>query len=380
MNRFRNTRKDARSDRGAVMIWFAASVVASLGMGALVIDVGALWSERRQLQNGADAAALAVGIECATGPCSAPQQVAQEYADLNVNDGTANIDSICGFPSPLAVCPPPPGAENAIGFVDVVTGTRSEGGSDEIRYLFAPVLEGNKSGKHVTARAVAAWGTPKGAPIMPFVFSKCVVEPFRGADGTMNFTNQITMLKFHNAEAELDTSNPEQVCNAEQSANDLKWPAGFGFTGSPSTGCESETVNLDPYPGFGPQTGTIEGENNGNSIGNQCTTELIRRYNLGLPVLVPVMTWRAGNGGTTIWVIDGFVAVDICAFDLSGNDQLELDGCQGSGVAGNTSCVSPRVQGQAPRRICGVFRPYSITEGDLGNSTDYGTRVIKLIG
>lgn len=362
------------------MIWFAASVVVSLGMGALVIDVGALWTERRQLQNGADAAALAVGIECAAGPCAAPQQIAQEYADLNVDDRSANIDSICGMPSPLISCPPPAGAENAIGFVEVITGTRNGGGSDEVKYLLAPVLDGSNTGKHVTARAVVAWGTPMGAPIMPFVFSKCVVEPFRQADGTMNFPNTISMLKFHNAESELDPTDPEQVCNANQANLDLKWPAGFGFTGSPSTGCESETVTLNPDDGSGTQTGIIEGENNGNSIGQECTAELIRRYNLGLPVLIPVMTWREGNGGTTTWLIDGFVAVSICAFDLSGNDRLELDGCQGSGVAGNTSCVLPRVNGQAPRRICGVFQPYTLTDGGLGNSTDYGTRVIKLIG
>lgn len=361
------------------MLWFAASVVVSLGMGALVIDMGALWSERRQLQNGADAAALAVGIECAYGPCVAPETIAQEYADLNVNDGSANIDSICGLPSPLMACPPPPGAENALGFVEVITGT-AEDGSDQIKYLLAPILEGTDSGKHVTARAVAAWGTPMGAPIMPFVFSKCVVEPFRGTDGTMNFPNSISMLKFHNAEAELDPTSPESVCNATQENLELKWPAGFGFTGSPSTGCESETVTLNPDDGSGTQTGSIEGENNGNSIGQECTAELIRRYNLDLPVLVPVMTWRTGNGGTTIWEIDGFVAVSICAFDLSGSDRLELNGCGSSGAAGNTSCSSPKVNGKAPRRICGVFQPYTLTDGDLGNSNDYGTRVIKLIG
>lgn len=379
MTLMKKIRRDARTDRGAVMIWFAASVVVSLGMGALVIDMGALWSERRQLQNGADAAALAVGIECAAGPCSAPQQVAQEYADLNVHDGSANIDSICGMPSPLVSCPPPAGAENAIGFVEVITGTRSGGGSDEVKYLLAPVLDGTNTGKHVTARAVAAWGTPMGAPILPIVFSKCETQRFRNADGTMSFPNQVIMLTFHDTTSDLDINDPSQVCNSNLPP-DQRWPAGYGFTGSASTGCESETVNLNPYPGYGTQTGTIDGENNGNSIAQACTDELIRRYTLGLPVLVPVMIGRTGNGGTTVWEVDGFISVTVCAFDLVSNAGLELDGCRGQGGIGNTTCTAQRVRGQMPRRICGVFEPYTLTDGDLGNSTDYGTRVIKLIG
>ena len=36
-----------------------------VGMAALVVDVGAVVEEKRQLQNGADAAALAVAQSCA---------------------------------------------------------------------------------------------------------------------------------------------------------------------------------------------------------------------------------------------------------------------------------------------------------------------------
>ena len=44
-------------------------LVALIGVGALVIDVGRLYVERRDLQNGADAAALAVAQDCAAGDC-----------------------------------------------------------------------------------------------------------------------------------------------------------------------------------------------------------------------------------------------------------------------------------------------------------------------
>ena len=62
-----------RSERGAVLPMVAVLTVAMVGMAALVIDVGALLDERRQLQNGADAAALGVAqliaSSCPDGPC-----------------------------------------------------------------------------------------------------------------------------------------------------------------------------------------------------------------------------------------------------------------------------------------------------------------------
>ncbi len=49
-----------RDERGAMVIFLAAFSVVMIGMAALVIDVGSLLDEKRQLQNGADAGALAV--------------------------------------------------------------------------------------------------------------------------------------------------------------------------------------------------------------------------------------------------------------------------------------------------------------------------------
>jgi len=52
-----------------------------LGMGALVIDVGQIYQERAELQNGADAAALAVAESCALGACT-PGVAGQRSGDL----------------------------------------------------------------------------------------------------------------------------------------------------------------------------------------------------------------------------------------------------------------------------------------------------------
>lgn len=366
----------AERDRGAVMLWFAASVVVSLGMGALVIDMGALWTERRQLQNGADAAALAVGIECAGGPCvSDPRGVAQQYATANVNDRSASVDSLCvkAVDRAPSCSVPPEVPVAAFGFAEVIAGTsnNSSGVPGDLKFLFAPIFGPSNSGKHVTARSVVAWGPPGKAPIMPFVFSKCSVEPFRQPDGTMRFSTSVSVLTFHDASAELEPAG-SGACT---------WPAGFGFTGSPSSGCESETVILDPVvPGSTRQTGRIQGENNGNSLGQQCAEEIIRRYYNDIPIIVPVMYGRQGQGSQTIWLVDGFVKVTVCGFDLTGNDDLDFDQCAGGGSSCNAPPKNGNEEGQMPKRICGIFEPFVLTDGTIGGSSDYGTRIIQLVG
>lgn len=51
--------KDVEKQKGAVLIWVAAGMIAFLGFAALAIDVGFLMASRNELQNAADAGALA---------------------------------------------------------------------------------------------------------------------------------------------------------------------------------------------------------------------------------------------------------------------------------------------------------------------------------
>src|SRR4051794_19216016 len=87
-----------RDERGAVAIIVALLMVGLLGFTALAVDVGAMWSEKKQLQNGADGGALAIAQACAKGACGTPSATAQTYAVANRNGGTAtgSIDSLTG--------------------------------------------------------------------------------------------------------------------------------------------------------------------------------------------------------------------------------------------------------------------------------------------
>ena len=78
--RTRNT--DIRDERGQVIVLVSAALFALLLVVGMVIDVGIILEEKRQLQNAADAAALAAASAAVENPALA-QSAAEEYLLLN---------------------------------------------------------------------------------------------------------------------------------------------------------------------------------------------------------------------------------------------------------------------------------------------------------
>ena len=72
---------------GAVAIMVALLAVVIFGIAAYVIDISALYQERRELQNGADAAALAIARDCAMGDCGDDYATADEVLWLLFDEG-----------------------------------------------------------------------------------------------------------------------------------------------------------------------------------------------------------------------------------------------------------------------------------------------------
>jgi Flp pilus assembly protein TadG len=100
----RVTRLLRRDERGAVGVLIAILLTFGVltGMGALVVDVGQIYQNRAELQNGADAGAVAVAKTCALGTCNT--SVAQPIAAQNAKSRTEGIDLICGSGT-LGGCP-----------------------------------------------------------------------------------------------------------------------------------------------------------------------------------------------------------------------------------------------------------------------------------
>ncbi len=171
-----------RDDDGAVAILVAFLAVALFGFAVLVVDVGALYSERRQLQNGADAAALALAQSCAATSCgteTVQRTTTQPYANGNARDDAANLREICGSGDlDLAKCEDVTSAPGT-GFVKVRTQTGSASNAERLPPLLAGVLNPDYPGTTVGAAAVANWGSPGSVKSsLPFTFGDCEWEHY----------------------------------------------------------------------------------------------------------------------------------------------------------------------------------------------------------
>src|SRR4051812_38667513 len=135
-----------RDQRGATAVIVALVLVVLIGCGAIVVDVGALYQERRTLQNSSDAGALALAKDCSsTSGCPADFMTeAQTYVDSNADDGKSDF-TVCGSPQAgLTACDPsvvPAVAATGAQFVRVETTTRSgDGSSNQVSFGLARAL------------------------------------------------------------------------------------------------------------------------------------------------------------------------------------------------------------------------------------------------
>src|SRR6266704_615800 len=255
-----------RDDRGAVGVLVAILMGGGvlLGMGAVVVDVGQLYSERAQLQNGADAGALAVAKTCARGSCSAA--VAPQYANKNSADGTSNVDLVCGTGT-LGACPastgkiydcpaPPPIAASGVAmtFSACEWDQATNNGT-----LFAP---------------------PPPYPPNPL--------PSPSFD---------RVLKLH-------TTSTNGGCPTEPAGAD--GPGLFGWTDDPNGNCTTPIINGT----FGGSTGT--------SISQPCQQIISADQQNKTLIFMPVYVSVTSPGNTAVYTLKGFAAFVITGYHLPG--------------------------------------------------------------
>jgi Putative Flp pilus-assembly TadE/G-like len=81
-----------RNEDGAVAVMVAVSLVVLIGMLVLTVDLGRVWTVRRKLSTGSDAAALAAAQECAMGNGSASARAAGVSVGQANEDGTYTLN------------------------------------------------------------------------------------------------------------------------------------------------------------------------------------------------------------------------------------------------------------------------------------------------
>lgn len=341
-------------------MWVAVMMVVLVGVGALVIDIGALYVERRQLQNGADAAALAVAQDCVQANCGAGGgvAVAKSYADLNANDGVSAIEPTtpCGSGPGLSACvgAAPSGAAGASGWVRVDTSTETPSGGSEVSFLLAPAISA-LTGKKVRASATAAWGPLQTGTTLPFTFSECEFNNLPQADG---FPIGETIVY---SKAGGQNSTPLPGCTSRTPSGGTV-EGGFGWLDLSGGAC-SVTLNVGA---------TISGPvNTGNDNllkTSPCNETLVQNKE----VLLPLFGSVAGTGSKATYTIAGFVGFIVTGYRLSGSTWPSNFSCPqvpgGTGGTGNLRCFR------------GSFTRFYSSQGEFGNSVDFGARVIKMVG
>lgn len=149
----------AQRERGATAVLTGLLMVGLVGFTGLAVDGGATYAKHQELQNGADAAALAAAQECAADEddCTEAnlQTEAAPYGEANVRTEKETVST--AFVIDLS----------AQTVTATVTGTKF--------HWFLPVVGVSES--EISPDATATWGSPYSGPSMiPLAVSQCTFE------------------------------------------------------------------------------------------------------------------------------------------------------------------------------------------------------------
>jgi Putative Flp pilus-assembly TadE/G-like len=340
-----NRRDTTKLDQGTVLVLVAVLLVALIGVTALVVDIGALAVEKREVQNGADAAALAVAQDCAGGNCGAASTTAVTYLTLNAEeDANSSLDLICGVGPGLTACSggAPSGVANATGWV------RVDGGAP-VDYVLAPVM-GPLAGR-AEADAIAAWGPLGAAATAPLAFSICEFIELGGSIATHTFPSGQNYIYFHGVGG---TNEPGVgSCTPSPSGQDL--PGGFGWVATTQGTCTTPTLTAGQWVHAG----------TGNSVPSGCNLSAWRNQE----VLITIFDDERGTGANGEYHIAGFVGFRVLGYRFPGNANRWPNGFQCPEGSGNSaSCIR------------GEFTRVTNSTGEFGGGSDFGASVVKLVG
>ncbi|MFK4299661.1 hypothetical protein ABH924_004846 [Arthrobacter sp. GAS37] len=238
------------------------------------------------MQNGADAAALAIAQDCAkrgTALCvSAASGTALQLAKANSNSGMADAPAP-SFPSPGTV---------------VVTSAARDANGSGVTLLFARIFGIPRA--DVPASSTAKWGSPSGlTTALPVTFSECQFD----------LSGTVQLLSLHGSTTCVSDSPSGQIV-----------PGGFGWlTPDTSAVCGSTVTIANP----------AVSSKNGDSMPNQQLCKPAFTSLEGQTVLLPVFDSIDASGN---FHIKGFAAFQILGFNFPSQswNNTGTPSCRGS--------------------------------------------------
>lgn len=356
-------------ERGAVAILVALLMVVLFGFAAIGVDVANMASDKQQLQNGADAGALAIAESCAQGDCGDYDASALLLARSNKNDGLITDVDVLFTTKTVEV---------------VATGTT--------KHWFAPVL-GSLTGETldsspVVADATATWAKKlTGTAGLPLAIDTNYLACIVGGSGAVfsDGTSQSIFVekdgfyelrvpssekvKLYLADWAQENNGNENNGKDDEVAGcslvDGAWtPGGFGWLFPDPDTCEKETViggTATVKPGLPPPNGCKQG---------------ILRDLIGQPIVLPVFlgsdAYGSGAGGE--YRIAGYVAFMLDGYYIPATSEELVDPF----TKGKDMCAVP---GSNASEACliGHFTTVAALEGTGSTvGADSGTYIIEL--
>lgn len=292
-------------ERGAVATTVALSMVVMMGFAALAIDLGSAYSDRQQLQNGADAGALAIAQSCLAGDCAV---TAGKTATLLKADKYVKANKLDGQATGAAV-------------VDWTAGTVTVNATSIHTNWFAGIIGFPTT--PLSALASAQWGNPSGGGTLPIAFS---LDCFKNATGGWDGNGVPT-----NGSAVNLLIGPDKKCTFP-AHNEVS--GGFGWLSG--TNCVSTVL----------AGGWVLSDPGNDGWPNSCNGFDWTTIQ-GKTVVVPIFLETRGSGSNAEYKITGLAAFTITGYCFGPQEQYgNLDKCPST------------------KQIRGQFTLYQVLKGD----------------
>jgi Flp pilus assembly protein TadG len=318
-------------DEGGVAIIVAITLVVLFGMGALVLDVGNLYWERRQLQVGAEAGALAAAQDFASGEGAAAAEASARTFTSENNTRDAYVEDIY---QPTA---------NSV-TVETITGSSDSAGV--LDAFLAGVI--GTDDYFARASATAAWGGFGGGATVPLTFSKCEWDHLTGGNVANLPTGERTVY-FHSSQ----TAKSINTCGGPANQDH---PGGFGWLNTNGPGC-SAIVDM----------GLVDTDT-GNNVPNDCSEAYFQGLIGGEPVILPIFDDILNpQGNNATFRIVGFAALEVTGYRFSGSKFNEPAG--NVPCSGNDRCIRGR-----------FVAYYDLGSEPAAGAPDFGAYTISLTG
>jgi Flp pilus assembly protein TadG len=341
-----------KRERGAVAVMVAILAIPLIAAAALGVDIAAMAAERQQLQNGADAGALAIAQVCAKATATTPgecvttaaDQIAQDYALTNSNDQEA-LATVVRPPESLTLSP-------AAGEVTVEnTGVRE--------HWLAPVIGVDASDIRTTATAV--WGTTGGGTSLPLTISLCEITKLIGA-GDPTFAFNPTSGYYESA---APSGNKVKIKLPHPSSPDQCKPAGAshyvpgGFAWIDPDGLSECSAST--------QIGDLIGSDTGNNV--KCDAPYLKSLvDSGKVLTIPIFDEATGTGGTAKYRVYGYVGFKLTGYGFGGSAAFKYNNTGFCTGTGSDQC------------IVGIFSNVLVPDGTLTpGAPALGGNTIRLI-